>query len=146
MNIIFNNADLLSVILVFSRNDEYSFIGTVNKSCNNLCDAESTKSASCFETVSRLKDSGIQYHDRCPVNNHVMQCGSVDVMRHALHTGIVDNSNGVLEHAIRSNDTQLNHSIRERVWRDKDWPGMLGSRRRGGFARTGANVLFGRRA
>ncbi|CAN0471136.1 unnamed protein product [Ectocarpus sp. 8 AP-2014] len=36
-----------------------------------------------------------------------MRCGSVDVMRHAMSSGLVDNLNGALEHAIRSNDCDM---------------------------------------
>lgn len=108
--VVFTNADLLSVIREFSRKNEYLFIGTVNKSLYRLCVTKQTNMASCLETVSRLQElqhSGIQFSNHGSLYKHVMKCGSIDVMRHALHTGLVNNLNGALEHAIRSNDTQL---------------------------------------
>lgn len=74
-DIVFGNNDLLSEILSFRRRDEYLFVGTVNKAFRSLYHARQTKLSLCVETVSRLQDSGIQ--------SLVMQCGSVDVMRHA---------------------------------------------------------------
>ncbi|CAN0563775.1 unnamed protein product [Ectocarpus sp. 12 AP-2014] len=103
-DIVFGNKDLLSEILSFRRRDEYLFVGTVNKAFHSLYHARQTKVALCVETVSRLQDSGIQSLES---SHHVMQCGSVDVMRHALSSGLVDNLNGALEHAIRSNDGAL---------------------------------------
>lgn len=107
MNVVLNNPDLLSLILAFARKDEFLFVGTINKSCYSSYGTKHTNVASCFQTVSRLHDSGIQYRHHFSLHCHVMKCGSADVMRHALHTGLVDNLNGALEHAIRSKDTEL---------------------------------------
>ena len=125
MNIDFNNADVLSVILAFAQKDEYLFLGTVNKSCYALYGTKHTKMASCFETVSRLQESGIHYHHDCSLNHHVMKCGSLDVMRHALCTSMVDNLNGALEHAIRSNDTQLITALEQEFGETKMGPACL---------------------
>ncbi|CAM9577600.1 unnamed protein product [Ectocarpus sp. 6 AP-2014] len=99
---VFGNDDLLSSILSFRRRDEYCFVGTVNRAFHSLYHSRQTNVALCVETVSCLQDSGIQSIK----SSHVLQCGSVDVMRHALSSGLVDNLNGTLEHAIRSNDIE----------------------------------------
>ena len=104
-DIVFGDNDLLREILSFMRRDEYLFVGTVNKAFHSLYGARQTNVALCVETVSRLQDSGIPQALRN--SNHVMQCGSVDVMRHAMSSGLVDNLNGALEHAIRSNDCDM---------------------------------------
>jgi len=124
MNIVFNNADLVSVILPFAGKDQYLFVGTVNKCCYYFCGIKKTEVTSCFETVPRLQDSGIQYQDYS-LNHYVMKCGSLDIMRYALNTGMVDNLNGALEHAIRSNNTQLITALKNEFHETKIGPSCL---------------------
>lgn len=116
---IFNNRDLVSAILAFAPKDEYLFVGLVNKA---FCCAYATKQtnvAHCFKSVFRLRESAgaRSFTTQTSVPFHVMKCGSIDVMRHALHAGLVNNLNGALEHAIRSNDADvvavLNTEFRE---------------------------------
>lgn len=98
--IIFRNQDLLKVILDFARTDEFLFFGTVNQASRRAHhNTNNTRYSSCFETVSRFKDSGLQ--ELC---SHLVKYGSTEVMRYALDTGIVDNVNEALEHAIRRAD------------------------------------------
>lgn len=105
--VVFNSGDLLAAILEFARKDEYLCFGTVNKALYHECDTKKTRTASCFKTVSRLRDSEIQFYNESSVHSHVVKCASVDVMRHVLHTGLVGNLNGALEHAIRSKNAEL---------------------------------------
>ncbi|CAM9100401.1 unnamed protein product [Ectocarpus sp. 12 AP-2014] len=104
MCVIFDSANLLPEVLLFAPRDEYAYIGTVNKAFHHVYGTRHTKVASCFETVSRLEEAGVESLE---CSKHVWECGSIDVMRHALHAGLVDHLNGALEHAIRSNDVEL---------------------------------------
>lgn len=113
-DVVLDNVDLVSVILAFSRRDEYLFFGTVNRVFYHTTGGHrQTDVARCFETVSRLEDSGMESHNSTSVHERVLMYGSVEVMRHALSTGIVDSANGALEHAIRSKNKALVDALKQ---------------------------------
>lgn len=120
--VVFDNPDLLSAVLAYAPRDEYMFLGTVNKAFSDTYGTGQTNVASCFTTVSRLEEAGVRVIE---CRNHVMKCGSVDVMRHALHTGLVGNLNGALEHAIRCNDTELITALEKEFHETKIGPACL---------------------
>ncbi len=107
---VFKNDDLMSTILAFAPKDEYLFVGLVNRATHRAHGMRRRTNVSrCFGSVARLQVSeqaGLSNSQKS-VSPHVMACASVDVMKHALHIGLVDNLNGALEHAIRSNDAAL---------------------------------------
>lgn len=99
MSAVFNNQDLLRAIFGSARGDEFLFFGTINRASHRAYPDSNTRYSSCFETVSRFKESGMQ-----SLCSHLMKYGSTDVMRYALDAGIVNNVNEALEHAIRRAD------------------------------------------
>lgn len=109
------NRYLISVILAFARQDKFSFFARVPETFQRLYKTKQTNVASCFEMVSRVIDSRIvaYEHKKMSVQKHVMKCGSIDVMQHALCTGLVDSLKGALEHAIRSKDEALISTLEE---------------------------------
>lgn len=108
-SVVLNNADLVSAVLAFSQEDEFWFFGRVNRAFHESYRSRNTMAASCFESVHRLEDSlcKLRAIATTSIEEHVMKCSSSDVMRHALSTGMVTSLNGALEHAIRSNNTNL---------------------------------------
>lgn len=108
-DVVLNSRDLVSAILAFARRDEYLFVGLVNRAFCCAYETKKTNVAHCFKSVCRLREStgAPSFTALTSVPCHVMKCGSIDVMRHALHARFVDNLNGALEHAIRSDDAEL---------------------------------------
>ena len=107
------NDSLLSSVLDYACNsDEYLFFGTVNASFRRLFgERRETSVSACFQTLSRAKESEVLLLAPESAARHVMKCGSIDVLRHALSTGVVDSVNGALEHAIRTKDESLIASL-----------------------------------
>lgn len=125
-SVVFGNVDLVSVVFAFCREDEYLFFGTINRAFHRSARGhKETHEARCFETVSRLEDSEIYSHVPTSVQRRIAMCGSVEVIRHALLTGLVDNVNCALEHAIRSNDHILVDALQDEFHRTKVGPACL---------------------
>ncbi|CAM9211789.1 unnamed protein product [Pylaiella littoralis] len=112
---VFNNDHLCSLILEFTC-DEYLFTGTINKACHNWYRKKTKKTsvARCFQSISRVKDSGIiDVSHICP-EEFVYRCDSIEVMHYSRETMLVPNLNGALEHAIRSKNRGLIAAIEGR--------------------------------
>lgn len=112
-NVVLNTRDLVAAVLAFASRDEYLFIGLVNRAFCCAYETKETNVVHCLESLSRLEESEKtpSFNTQTSIPSHVLACGSVSIMRHALHSGIVDNLNGALEHAIRSDDTELITSL-----------------------------------
>lgn len=117
--LIFDNPELCSTIVGFTQ-DEYLFIGTVNRAfyvtyqCAARKRTKTTAVALCFESVSRLKDSGICNVAHISSAEYIYRCNSIEVMRHARDASVLPDLNGALEHAIRSNDQDLIRALEEK--------------------------------
>lgn len=113
-DVVLDNVDLVSVVLAFSRRDEYLFFGTANRVfLHTMGGHRQTHVARCFETVSRLEDSGMESYSSTSVQERLMMYGSVEVLRHALSAGLVDSANGALEHVIRSKNKALVDALKK---------------------------------
>ena len=108
-DVVFNTYGVVTTVLAFAPKNEYLFLGLVNRAVCCAYETKETNMVHCFESLSRLQESekARSFSNQTSVPSRVMACGSVSIMRHAFHIGLVENLNGALEHAIRSNNTQL---------------------------------------
>ncbi len=104
------NHDVGSQILGFLP-EEYIFLGSVSRSCRDILKSRGdtvTRVSSCFESVEKLKHSGIlKRTNEIKMEPYVYNSPSVEVLEYAEKHKIVHDINGALEYAIRRRDFKV---------------------------------------
>ena len=104
------NHDVGSQILDYFL-DEYIFVGPVNRKCRAFFKDKGstvTKVSSCFESVEKLKQSGILNRtNEINMDPYVYNSPSMEVLEYADKNNIVYDINGALEYAIRRKDFKI---------------------------------------
>lgn len=111
------NHDVSSYILEFIGN-EFIFTGTINKKCHGYYKnkPKETNMSSCFETLPKLKDSGLIDDEKQEIPlNYYYNSGSIEVLEYAEEEELVYSINSALEYSIRRKDFKMIDYLESRL-------------------------------
>ncbi len=91
--------------------DEYIFVGSVNRRCRDIFKSKDnmvTRVSSCFESVEKLRQSGIlNKTNEINLEPYVYNSPSIEVLEYAEKNKVAHDINGALAYAIRRKDFKI---------------------------------------